>query len=69
MAKVIVKPDEAVEEALRRFKKLCDKEGVINRTRRSARFEKPSARRRREELDRLKTIRKAQKATGNSRRR
>ena len=69
MAKVIVRPNEAIEEALRRFKKLCDKEGVINRTKRSARFEKPSARHRREELDRLKTIRKAQKATGTGRKR
>ena len=69
MAKVIVKPSEAIEDALRRFKKLCDKEGVINRTKRSARFEQPSARRRREEQDRLKTIRKAQKIGGGARRR
>jgi len=64
MAKVIVKLNEPIGEALRRFKKLCDKEGIINRTKRAARYEKPSQRRRREELDRLKTIRKAQKATG-----
>jgi len=65
MAKVTVKPNEPIGEALRRFKKLCDKEGVINRTKRSSRYEKPSDRRRRQELDRLKTIRKAQKAAGN----
>ena len=62
MAKIIVKSEEPIKEALRRFKKLCDKEGIINRTKRSARYEKPSVRRRREALDRLKTIRKAQKA-------
>ncbi len=63
MAKVIVKPNEPIGEALRRFRKICDKEGIINRTKRAARYEKPSERRRREELDRLKTIRKAQRAT------
>ncbi len=65
MAKVTVKPNEPIKEALRRFKKICDKEGIINRTKRMARFEKPSMRRRREEMDRLKTIRKAQRAAGD----
>jgi small subunit ribosomal protein S21 len=65
MAKVIVKPDEPIGQALRRFKKICDKEGVVNRSKRATRFEKPSERRRREELDRLKTIRKAQNAAGD----
>ena len=66
MAKVIVKPDESVKDALRRFKKLCDKEGIINRMKRSSRYEKPSEQQRRGELERLKTIRKAQKTTGES---
>jgi small subunit ribosomal protein S21 len=61
MAKIIIKPAEPIKEALRRFKKICDKEGIINRTKRSSRYEKPSERRRREKLDRIKTIRKAQK--------
>ena len=65
MAKVIVKPNEAVKDALRRFKKLCDKEGIINRMKRSSRYEKPSERHRREEMDRLKAIRKGQKTTGD----
>ena len=57
--------NEPIKEAWRRFKKICDKEGVLNRTKRAARYEKPSQRRRREELDRLKTIRKAQKPGGS----
>ena len=61
MAKLIVKSSEPVKEALRRFKKMCDKEGIINRTKRNARFEKPSQQRRRQKLERLKTIRKAQR--------
>lgn len=65
MAKVVVKPDEPIGSALRRFKKICDKEGVINRAKRNERFEKPAERRRREEMDRIKTIRKAQNAAGD----
>ena len=61
MAKVIVRPDESLKDALRRFKKICDKEGIINRTKRASRYEKPSEQRRREEAQRMKTIRKAQK--------
>ncbi len=64
MAKITVKSSEPIKEALRRFKKICDKEGILNRTKRGRRYEKPSQRRRREEMDRLKTIRKAQKAAG-----
>ncbi|MFW5915491.1 MAG: 30S ribosomal protein S21 [Planctomycetota bacterium] len=65
MAKVVVKSDEPIDQALRRFKKICDKEGIINRTKRKERFEKPAERRRREEMERLKTIRKAQNAAGD----
>jgi small subunit ribosomal protein S21 len=61
MAKIIVRPQESVKDALRRFKKLCDREGIVNRAKRIKRFEKPSERRRREENERLKNIRKAQK--------
>jgi len=62
MAKILVQPREAVKDALRRFKKLCDREGVVNRSKRVARFEKPSVRRRRKKNERLKNIRKAQRA-------
>lgn len=62
MAKVLVQPDEPVKDALRRFKKLCDREGIINRSKRVARYEKPSERRRRQTNERLKNIRKAQRA-------
>jgi small subunit ribosomal protein S21 len=65
MAKIIVKPDEPIHQALRRFKKICAKESVLNRTKMASRFEKPSERRRREEQERIKTIRKAQKAAGD----
>jgi small subunit ribosomal protein S21 len=62
MAKVLLQPEEAVKDALRRFKKLCDREGIVNRSKRVARYEKPSERRRRQLNERLKNIRRAQRA-------
>jgi len=38
---------ESVEQMLRRFKKLCEKEGLTKETKRRQYFEKPSERRRR----------------------
>ena len=63
MAKVVLHPDESVKDALRRFKKLCDREGIVNRSKRIARYEKPSERQRREDSERRKTIRKAQRSS------
>ncbi|HOX40076.1 MAG TPA: 30S ribosomal protein S21 [Candidatus Brocadiia bacterium] len=61
MAKVLIKQDEQIKEAIRRFKKLVDKEGIINTAKRGAYFEKPSEKRRREQSQRLKSIRKGQR--------
>jgi small subunit ribosomal protein S21 len=69
MAKVIVKPDEAIRDALKRFKKMCDKEGIINTAKRSTYYEKPSEKRRREDAERLKSIRRAQRPGAKNRRR
>ncbi len=60
MAKVQVSENESLREALRRFKKMCDKEGIINQSKRYAFYEKPSDRRRREENRRVRNIKKAQ---------
>lgn len=68
MAKVMISGDETVREALRRFKKICDKEGIINQSKRNAYYEKPSEKRRREESRRVKNIKRAQyKVVGTSR--
>ena len=61
MAKIQITQDENLREALRRFKKMCDKEGIINQSKRIAYFEKPSERKRREESRRIKNIKRAQK--------
>jgi len=62
MAKIVIRNNESIKDALRRFKKLCEREGIVNRSKRSARYEKPCERRRRERNERLKNIRKAQKS-------
>ena len=62
MAKVVLGHNEPVKDALKRFKKLCEREGIVNRSKRVTRYEKPSVRRRRQKRERLKTIRKAQKS-------
>ncbi len=47
MTKVRVRPDEPFEKALRRFKKKCNKEGLMQRLKEVKHFEKPSEKRRR----------------------
>ncbi|GAB61714.1 MAG: 30S ribosomal protein S21 [Candidatus Jettenia sp.] len=61
MAKIQITQDENIRDALRRFKKMCDKEGIINQSKRIAYFEKPSEKKRREESRRIKNIKRAQK--------
>ncbi len=47
MTKVRVKSDEPFEKALRRFKKKCNKEGLMQRLKEVKYYEKPSEQRRR----------------------
>jgi small subunit ribosomal protein S21 len=47
MLKVKVRGNETVEQMLRRFKKLCEKEGLIKDMKRVSYYEKPSEKRRR----------------------
>ncbi len=46
--------NESVDQMLRRFKKLCEKEGLIKDVKRTAYYEKPSERQRRKERKSLK---------------
>ena len=48
MTTVIVEPDESFENALKRFKKQCEKAGLMSELRKRQHYEKPSERRRRE---------------------
>ncbi len=50
MPLVRIKEDEPFESALRRFKKQCEKSGVLTEFRRREHYEKPSARKKRKAL-------------------
>lgn len=47
MIKVKAKGNESVEQMIRRFKKMCEKEGLTKDIKRNSYYEKPSERRRR----------------------
>ena len=47
MSEVIINDDENFERALRRFKKKCEKAGILSDLRKHRHYEKPSERRKR----------------------
>ena len=47
MAKVVLREDETLDSALRRFKRLCDKAGIMQELRKREHYEKPSVKRKR----------------------
>ncbi|MCK6485033.1 MAG: 30S ribosomal protein S21 [Phycisphaerae bacterium] len=58
MIKVKARGNESIQQMLKRFKKLCEKEGLIKELKRTSVYEKPSERRRRRIR---KSIKRAQK--------
>ena len=50
VTKVIVEPDESFESALKRFKKQCEKAGLLSEFKKRQHYEKPSVRRKRKAL-------------------
>ncbi|MDD5560047.1 30S ribosomal protein S21 [Candidatus Methylomirabilis sp.] len=50
MASVTVKENESFEVALRRFKKQCEKAGVLSELRKREHYEKPSVRRKKKSM-------------------
>jgi small subunit ribosomal protein S21 len=50
MAGVRIKENEPFESALKRFKKQCEKAGILSEIRRREHYEKPSAKRKRKAL-------------------
>ena len=50
VTKVIVEPDESFESALKRFKKQCEKAGLLSELKKRQHYEKPSVRRKRKAL-------------------
>jgi len=59
---VTVRDNESFEQALRRFKRKCEKAGILSEVKRGRFYEKPSERRKREMIQaRKKMLRKMAK--------
>ena len=59
MPLVKIKEDETFENALRRFKRKCEKSGILSELKKRQHFEKPSAKRKRKMLAaRKKTLKR-----------
>ena len=56
MIKVKARNNESVQQMLRRFKKLCEKEGLTKDVKRNSYYEKPSERRRRQKRQSVSRI-------------
>jgi len=65
MPVVKVREDETLENALRRFKRKCEKSGILSELKKRQHYEKPSVRRKRKrqeaERKRRKAMRRAQR--------
>jgi small subunit ribosomal protein S21 len=60
MLRVKVRSNESIEQMVRRFKKLCEKEGLTRDIKRTSYYEKPSERRRRKLRKSMKRIAREQ---------
>jgi small subunit ribosomal protein S21 len=56
MPVVQVREDESFENALRRFKRKCEKEGILTELKKRQHFEKPSVKRKRKEVQAKKKM-------------
>ena len=56
MIKVKAKGNESVQQMMKRFKKMCEKEGLTKDIKRNSYYEKPSERRRRRARRTLKRV-------------
>ena len=60
MSEVIIHDDENFERALKRFKKQCEKAGLLSEFKKRQHYEKPSVKRKRKEAKRKKAARTQQ---------
>ena len=56
MIKVKARGNESAEQMLRRFKKMCEKEGLVKDIKRNSYYEKPSERKRRRQRKSVKRV-------------
>ena len=57
--RIVARPGESSDKLIQRFKRTISKEGILKEVKKRKHYEKPSEKRRREEKDRLKAIRKS----------
>jgi small subunit ribosomal protein S21 len=62
-----VRKDEPIDKALKRFKRICEREGLIKTIRRAEYYEKPSERRRRRQRQRENQARKLERQADKAR--
>ena len=56
MIKIKAKGNESIQGMIKRFKKLCEKEGLVKDIKRNSYYEKPSERRRRRARKSMKRV-------------
>jgi small subunit ribosomal protein S21 len=61
VTKVVIEPGEAFESALKRFKKQCEKAGLMSELRKRQHYEKPSVKRKRKTLAARKKAKKRER--------
>ncbi|HJM39070.1 MAG: 30S ribosomal protein S21 [Planctomycetota bacterium] len=61
MIKVQVRPNESLEAAIRRFKRQCNYSGIFKIAKANSFYEKPKTTRRLAKLERIRTIRRAER--------
>ncbi|MFH1287185.1 MAG: 30S ribosomal protein S21 [bacterium] len=65
MLGVKIKDNESLESALRRFKKKCEKSGILIEIKKREHYEKPSVKKKRKTYAALKKIKKEQEMLEN----
>jgi small subunit ribosomal protein S21 len=63
LTKVVVEADESFESALKRFKKQCERAGLLSELKKRQHYEKPSARRKRKALAARKKAKRRERTT------
>lgn len=58
MTFVIVEPGESFENALKRFKRLCEKEGILSEIKKRQHYEKPSEIKKKKLIEAKKKLRR-----------
>jgi small subunit ribosomal protein S21 len=58
MAEVRITENESIDRALKRFKKECEKHGIMAEIKKREHYEKPSVRRKRKQLAAIRKIKK-----------